>query len=175
MMEFSFFHLQSHIHTHTHTHTVPGEGQMHLERGIRKRLLQSQQLVSDPPGQGLDRALRPKAFHSSANPCSRSCWQDGAWHRAGGLSKARMAGQPGGQTDGQRRGRPREQERQGFGPASSTSLDSTAPTGPPRRAWQLRSLEKNHRPKWSYWLCPPLPTGHLPGPPCSQVEARVTI
>lgn len=146
MMEFSFFHLQ----LHTHTHTVPGEGQMRLERGTRERLLQSQQLVSDPAGrprpahvlQGLDRSLRPKAFHSSANLCSRPCWQDRAWHRAeGGLSKARMAGQPGGQTNGWRRERPGEQERQGFGPASTTSL-----------AWRQHSPNRASKEGLATWI-----------------------
>ena len=60
---------------------------MHLERGIRKRLLQSQQLVSDPPGQGLDRALRPKAFHSSANPCSSRAGKTGPGTEQEGSAK----------------------------------------------------------------------------------------
>ena len=127
------FSLYIYTHTHTHTHTLsqerdkcvwkeePGRGSYRASNWSLTLLPILPQAA--PVLQGLGRSLCPKAFHSSANLCSSPCWQHRAWQRTeGGLSKARMAGQSGRQTNGWRKGRPREQERQGFGPPSSTSL-----------------------------------------------------
>ena len=144
-------YIYTHTHTHTHTHTLsqerdkcvwkeePGRGSYSASNWSLTLLPILPQAASVL--QGLGRSLRPKAFHSSANLCSSLCWQHRAWHRAeGGVSKARMAGQSGRQTNGWR-GRPREQERQGFGPPSSTSL-----------AWRHHSPNKASKEGLATWV-----------------------